>query len=238
MSITAAIAREPEQPGTWWSLLGGAGLVAFGMASRGPARVLAPLAGAYLLYRGVTRDAPLYRLMDLGALFSSGGRDGHAAAGPVRLEAAVQVNRPAVELYRFWRNLTNLPRFMRSVEAVTVEGPKSHWVVRGPMGARFEWDAQVLIDRADEMIAWKSLPGGDVDSVGAVEFRELPAGRGTEVRVALKYTPPAGPAGATLAALLGQSPHCQLREDLRVFKQLVETGERATNAGQPVGTRY
>jgi uncharacterized membrane protein len=153
----------------------------------------------------------------------------------VRVEESVIIQKPAAELYHFWRDLSNLGRFMSHIESVRVEGNRSHWVVSGPLGYRAEWDAQIITDSANELIGWRSLPGAEVDTAGSVHFRELPAGRGTEVRVALKYDPPAGKVGAALARLLGASPQSQIREDLRRFKEAMETGEIATSAGQPRG---
>jgi uncharacterized membrane protein len=110
-------------------------------------------------------------------------------------------------------------------------------VADAPLGMTVEWEAEVVEDRPNEMISWKSLDGADVDTAGSVHFRELPAGRGTEVRVTLKYEPPAGKLGAVVAKLFGKDPEAQIREDLSRFKALMETGEIATTRGQPSGRR-
>jgi uncharacterized membrane protein len=125
---------------------------------------------------------------------------------------------------------------MQHLEGVRAEGSRSHWVACGPLGHRVEWDAEIITDSVNELIGWRSLPGSEVDTAGSVHFRELPEGRGTEVRVSLKYDPPAGKLGAAVARLFGASPQSQVREDLRRFKQFMETGEIPTTAGQPRGT--
>jgi uncharacterized membrane protein len=139
---------------------------------------------------------------------------------------AVTVARPVPEVYGYWRNLEQLPTFMRHLERVTMlDDRRSHWVAKAPGGARVEWDAETTEDVPDERIAWRSLPGSDVHNAGTVEFREAPQGRGTEVRVTLEYKPPFGKIGAKAARLFREEPGQQLYEDLRHFKQVMETGE-------------
>ena len=154
----------------------------------------------------------------------------------IHVEEAVTVNRPASELFRFWRNFENLPRFMNHLRAVAQrEAGISHWVARGPAGMNVEWDARIINEIDGRLIAWQSLEGSEVSTAGSVNFREIP--RGTEVRVNLQYNPPAGKLGAAVARLLGEEPTVQIHEDLRRFKQLIETGEIPTTKGQPVGGR-
>lgn len=139
---------------------------------------------------------------------------------------AMTVNRPPAEVYEFWRNLENLPRFMRHLRSVSVTGQgRSHWVVQGPGGIDAEWDAEIVEDRAGEFLAWRSLPGSRVENSGWVSFRPAPGGRGTEVSLRLAYHPPAGRLGSAVAWLFGREPEQQLREDMRRFKQVIETGE-------------
>jgi len=122
---------------------------------------------------------------------------------------------------------------MRHLQEVKVEGDKSHWVARGPLGIVAEWDAEIINDKPGEMIAWRSLPDSDVDTAGSVRFRPLANGRETVVTVELKYDPPAGRVGDWVARLFGESPEQQIREDLRRFKQLMETGKAETAQPQP-----
>ena len=154
----------------------------------------------------------------------------------IHVEEAVTVNRPASEVFRFWRNFENLPRFMNHLRAVSQrEEGISHWVARGPAGVNVEWDARIINEIDGRLIAWQSLEGSEVSTAGSVNFRETP--RGTEVRVNLQYDPPAGKLGAGVARLLGEEPSVQIHEDLRRFKQLIETGEIPTTKGQPFGGR-
>lgn len=144
----------------------------------------------------------------------------------MRVQKSITVNRPPEELYRFWRNFENLPRFMRHLESVQVMGEtRSHWRAKAPIGTRVEWDAEIINDRPHELIAWRSREGADVDNAGSVHFKRAPGGRGTEVRVEMQYIPPGGVIGATLAKLFGEAPEQQVSEDLRRFKQVMEVGE-------------
>jgi uncharacterized membrane protein len=155
----------------------------------------------------------------------------------LRVQKTETVLRPADELYRFWRDFTRLPLFMDHVKAVSVDGDRSHWVVKAPLGRSVEWDAEIVADVPGAKIAWRSLDGADVDNEGEVEFRPAPGDRGTEVRVVLRYAPPGGRAAAKLAELVGEEPGPQLDEDLHRFKQLMETGRIVTTDGQSHGRR-
>ncbi|HOC17475.1 MAG TPA: SRPBCC family protein [Vicinamibacterales bacterium] len=149
-------------------------------------------------------------------------------AGFEHVTRSMTVNKPPAEVYGFWRNLENLPRFMKHLRSVTVTGPdRSHWVVQGPAGRSVEWDAEIVEERPGEFLAWRSLPGSQVDHSGWVSFRPAPGGRGTEVSLRLAYHPPAGRLGSAVAWLFGREPEQQLREDVRRFKQVIETGEIA-----------
>jgi uncharacterized membrane protein len=133
--------------------------------------------------------------------------------------------RPAHELFHFWRDFENLPRIMRHLELVQVLSPtRSHWVADGPLSLRFEWDAEIITEKENALIGWRSLPGSAVDTAGSVHFTPLAGGAGTEVKVVLKYNPPAGKVGAAIAGLMGQSPDQQIAEDLRTFKWVMEFG--------------
>lgn len=156
---------------------------------------------------------------------------GHRAG--VRVETTVTINTSPAELYRFWRNFENLPRFMEHLEAVQVkDDTHSHWKARGPAGKSVEWDAVIINDIANEVIAWKSTDA-QIANAGSVRFREGPGGRGTEVTVNLEYDPPAGKMGALVAKLFGEEPTQQVQDDLRRFKQVMEAGEIPTTDGQP-----
>jgi len=193
----------------------------------------------------VTRPAVRFvrRTRGLPLLAVPGGYLAYRAVRPhqdpsdgISVERTVTVNRPASELYAFWRNFEHLPRFMDHLETVlTTANGQSHWVAKAPLGASVEWNAEIIEERSPELIAWRSLPGAQIPNAGTVRFRPATGNRGTEVKVQLTYNPPGGKAGAAVAKLFGQEPDQQVREDLRRFKQVMEAGEVPTTEGQPSG---
>lgn len=192
--------------------------------------------GASLLYRGFTGHCSLYQQLGMSTA-SSGGAIGVPAQQGFKYERSLTINRSPQELFAFWRELSNLPRIMRHLESVTnIGGGRSRWVATGPMGVRVEWEAEVHNEDPGRMIAWRSLPGGQVDTAGSVHFEER--SRGTELRVSLKYNPPGGKLGANLAWLMGKSIEQEISSDLDRFKQVMETGEVASTRGQSSGVRY
>ena len=150
-----------------------------------------------------------------------------------RVEHRVSINRSQEELYNFWRNFENLPKIMGHVESVTVLGEsRSRWVVKGPAGKKVHWDAVIIQDKENESIGWRTLQGAEVDHAGIVRFEPSHSGSGgTLVSVKIDYYPPAGILGAWAAKLFGQSPEGQVEQDLKSFKQLMETG--GVTATQP-----
>ncbi|HEX6285689.1 MAG TPA: SRPBCC family protein [Pyrinomonadaceae bacterium] len=157
----------------------------------------------------------------------------------IHAKASCIVNRPPDEVYRFWRNLENLPRFMKHLESVQDLGDaRSHWVAKGPAGTTVEWDATMIADVPGEVITWRSLDDSDVDNAGAVRFEAAPGNRGTIVKVNIQYNPPAGVIGATVAKLFGEEPEQQLDDDLRRFKQVLEVGEVVVSEATLMGTGY
>lgn len=145
---------------------------------------------------------------------------------PVQVRQSITINRSPEEVYGFWRNFQNLPRFMAHLESVEViDERRSHWRAKGPAGQVVEWDAEIIEDRPHELIAWRSLPNADVPNAGVVRFVRAPGNRGTEVHVEMTYEPPGGQLGKIAAKLLGESPEQQVKDDLRRFKQVLETGE-------------
>ncbi len=149
-----------------------------------------------------------------------------ADKGIIHTRRAITVGRPVEAVYNFWHNFENLPQFMRHLESVTVTGERrSHWKAKAPAGASVEWDAETTDDRPNELIAWRSVEGSDVYNAGTVRFREAPGGRGTEVRVDIEYDPPFGKLGSKVAMLWREEPGQQVQDDLRHFKQVMETGE-------------
>jgi uncharacterized membrane protein len=148
---------------------------------------------------------------------------------------SVTVKRPRQEVYDFWRALERLPEFMIHLESVTItRDGRTHWVAKAP-GGSVEWDAEVIEDRPGELVSWQSIPGSNVPNGGSVRFADAPADRGTEIRVTLHYDPPGGSAGAMVAKLFGAEPSQQLLDDLRRFKQVMETGEVLRSEGSMAG---
>ncbi|HJS90787.1 MAG TPA: SRPBCC family protein [Steroidobacteraceae bacterium] len=179
----------------------------------------------------------------IAALRLTGSRAGQATSGvagriDIYLERSVAVSKSPEECYRFWRRLENLPRFMQSLESVRqLDEQRSHWIASGPLGTRLEWTSEITAERPGEEIAWRTLEDSGAAHAGSVRFETAPGGRGTIVRVSLHYSPLGGTLGAGLVKLLGHDPQSRIREDLRRFKQVMETGEIATTRGQPTGRR-
>jgi len=140
------------------------------------------------------------------------------------MEQSVTINRSPDEIYSFWRQLENLPRFMRHIKSVTQTGDGiSHWVVQTSAGKEFEWDARLIEDKPGQMISWQSLDGADVDNAGSVWFTPAGGAFATEVKVSMKYSPPGGKLGALLAGFFGDSAEKQMTEDLLRLKKLLES---------------
>ena len=171
---------------------------------------------------------------------STAGRSAPGVSGrtDIYLERSIAVSKSPEECYRFWRSFENLPRFMHSLESVRqLDEGRSRWVAKGPMAMRLEWTSEITADRPGEEIAWRTLDDSGAANAGSVRFEAAPAGRGTIVRVSLHYSPRGGALGAGLVRLLGHDPQSRIREDLRRFKQVMETGEIPTTRGQPAGQR-
>ncbi|MDT7541603.1 MAG: hypothetical protein QOE33_1507 [Acidobacteriota bacterium] len=223
----------------WISTIGGGALALYGLTRGSLPGVALALVGASLVYRGTTGHCYAYQAAGIdttGAAEDDNPNVSVKGGRGVKVEKSLTINRPAAELYKFWRNFENLPRFMNHLEAVRVTGDtRSHWVAKGPAGSSVEWDAEIYNEKENELIAWRSLEGSQVDNAGSVHFTPASGGRGTVLRVSLKYDPPAGIIGAAVARLFGESPAQQIDEDLRRFKQLMEAGEVATTTGQSSG---
>jgi uncharacterized membrane protein len=212
------------------SAIAGAAVIALALRRRRLRGLLFPLGGT-LLSRAVTGRCAVNRA--LGRNTAKADRLSPVARGEgIKVERTIIVNRPREEVYHFWRQLENLPRFMDHLESVTVlDEDRSHWVAKAPAGTKVEWDASIQDEIENELIAWRSLPGSDIDNTGSVHF--IPAGDGTELRVVLSYDPPAGRVGAAVAKLLGEEPEQQVEEDLRRFKQVMEAVETPARSRKP-----
>lgn len=146
----------------------------------------------------------------------------------VHVRESIIVNKMPDEVYRFWRDLENLGRFMQHLKSVkALDERRSHWKATASAGRTVEWDAEITEDQPDSKIGWRSVGSRDVEHTGSVAFEPAPGNRGTYVRVDIHYRPPAGALGTLIAKLFGEEPSQQIYDDLRRFKQLIETGEIA-----------
>jgi uncharacterized membrane protein len=143
---------------------------------------------------------------------------------------AVTINRPAQELYDFWRETPNLATFMENIESIErIDDQRTRWRVKAPAGKTVEWESVITHEEPGRSISWQSAEGADIDNSGKVEF--IDAGeRGTIVRAVIAYDPPGGMIGQIIAKLFQREPRIQSRQDLRRFRMLMETGEIATSA--------
>jgi uncharacterized membrane protein len=214
----------------WLSGIGGALFLWHGLKQKGINRWPLLIGGAGLLYLGISARNILQRIPAIQNLPGVG----EMVSGPpqLRIRRSLTISRPAAELYSYWRNLGNLPAFMHHIKSVEeTEGGRSHWVVRVLRDRELEWDAQITVERPNEMIGWETLPEADIHNRGYVKFIETP--HGTEVSVSLEYTPP----GAALGRLAGRAVKFiaahQIKEEIRNFKRLMEAGELPTTKGQP-----
>jgi uncharacterized membrane protein len=214
------------------SIASGGVAALLGLARGGlPGWIIASIGGG-LIYRGVTGNCPAYSALNI----SSKPDD---AQHRIHVEQVFLINRSPEDLYQYWRNFENLPRIMTHLKSVRVsDDGHSHWVATAPRiaGGSVEWDAEITRDEPNAAIAWRSLPGSDIETTGQIRFSPAMGDRGTEVHVFMEYQPPAGRLGHWLATLFGEAPRRQMRDDLRNFKRLMECGEIPTIVGQPRGT--
>ncbi len=210
----------------WASIVGGSAMVLVGLQQRSLRGILTAIAGGGLAYHGATADKSLQdKVMDATGINKA-----------IRVEKTVTINKSAEELYNYWHNFENLPTFMKHVKSVQVlDIRRSHWVANAPLGQTIEWDADIINDQPNQLIAWASEEGAQVDNSGFVRFSPAPGDRGTEVKVVMEYNVPGGMLTAAIAKLFGEEPEQQIGDELRRFKQLMETGEIATIEGQSRG---
>jgi uncharacterized membrane protein len=228
----------------WLSMAAGSALAAYAAQRRDLRGGVAAVAGAALLYRGSTGHCPINSAVGRDSAhrngqaaiadFGSDTREQLRGRRGIHVDESITISKPVGEVYRFWRNLENLPQFMDHLESVaTRDAGVSHWVAKGPAGMKVEWDARIINEVENKVIGWQSLEGSTVATAGSVTFTETP--RGTELKVHFQYNPPGGKLGAAVARIFGEEPNQTVREDLRRLKRLLETGEVPTIQGQPSG---
>ncbi len=217
-------------------VFGGAALFAYAARERNFKALGLALAGVPLAFRGATGHwVPRALARDTSGAPES--LEAAEATTPFKVHASLTVNKPADELYRFWRQLENLPNFMKNLESVTEEGGVSHWVGKSPLGNKLSWDAKIVDDQPGRVISWRSLAGSEIDNSGWVRFEPATGNRGTVVRVHMDVQTPENLFGRALARLSHKGVELEVQSDLRRFKALMETGEVPTTAGQPAGDR-
>ena len=224
---SSLLTRRPIE--RWAAFATATAMIAYGVTRRTMSGAMLAAAATPLAYRGLVGDWPSF----LNGHANNG--HGHGPGGArialagdrgVHVRESIRLETPIEEVFRFWRQLENLPRFMTHLDRVNeLSETRSHWVAKGPMDARVEWDAEIVNDVENQVIGWRSLPGSDVVMAGSVAFSPARGGRSTQVSVDLRYEPPAGRAGAWLATIAGREPSQTIREDLRRFKQMLEAGE-------------
>lgn len=211
------VRRNSAEVEQWASMIGGGALVLFGLSRKSFGGVLLAAIGGGLIYHGRTAAKKML-------------------PAELTLEASTTIFRSPEEVYRFYRDFDNLPRFMKHLKSVTpLGGGRSRWAMSIPGGRLVEWDAQIVEDREYELIRWRSLEGADLQHHGQVRFDRAPGDRGTEVHVRWRYHPPGAGFGAIIAKLAKVYTSSTLKDELRRMKQILEAGEIATTEGQPSG---
>ncbi|MEG3438721.1 SRPBCC family protein [Pannus brasiliensis CCIBt3594] len=214
--------NEPAEIERWASLIGGGALVLTGLRQGSLRGALTAIAGGGLLYQGLTHQSTIER-----------AKEAIGAANTIKVEKTVTIDRTPAELYTFWRDFERLPTFLKHIKSITVlNDRRSRWVATAPL-QDVEWEAEILKDETNHLIAWASVEGSQIDNSGFIRFQPATGDRGTEVKLVLEYSPAGGAIANTIAKLFGESPEQQIGDDLRRFKQLMEAGEIATTEGQP-----
>ncbi|HKR64960.1 MAG TPA: SRPBCC family protein [Thermoanaerobaculia bacterium] len=232
--------RNVNDPERWLSVVLGSAIAAYGLKKRSVPGLLLSGLGAALVWRGATGFCNVYDA--LGVTSVPEEEDARQVSVPygkgVRVEKSVTINATPEQIYAFWRNFENLPRFMDHLDRVVVhDNLRSRWVAKGPAGSNVEWEAEIINEIPNELIGWRSVEGSQINNAGSVHFNAAPGGRGTELKVILRYDPPGGVAGARISKILGEDPAANVQEDLRRLKMLLEAGEIATTGGQPTGRK-
>lgn len=214
------------------SALGGALLVGYGIKRRGVGGWLAAGLGSSLLARAGSGRCALKQAVSPTPIEREVAQE-HEWKSAAVYSRSVTIDKPREEVYAYWRALTHLPRFMADIESIEVlDTRRSHWIVKGPLGRRLAWDAEIVDDEPGRRIAWQSTAQAHVRNAGLVTFNDAPGGRGTEVRALLSYEPPGGQIGRAVARLSRREPSPQAHDALRKLKQILETGEIASSAMQ------
>jgi uncharacterized membrane protein len=226
------------------SVAAGMLLVTKGLRDKGLTGTAMALVGMEFLRRGITGNCHSYQALGINTAGAQKG-DGASISVPhgagIRIDEAITINRPRADVYRFWRDLSNIAEFMEYVESVRTlsdgDDRKTRWTAKAPGGKSLEWDAEIINEKENELIAWRSLDGAEVANAGSVHFKEAPGGRGTEISLEILYSPPGGTLGAFAAKLFGEDPAARIRSDLKRVKARLEAGVLPGTDGQSVGPK-
>lgn len=238
------IRDDPRKPGyinigqieRWLSAAAGGGLLIYGLGRLDLKGLLMGLAGGRLLWRGITGRSYLYKALDISTVEESPSTRKSLPGKGVRVCKSITIERPAQDLYRFWRDAEKAPLYMLNLESVTATNDThSHWVARTPGGKTIEWDAEITQDQPDHLIAWRISGKSPLGSQGQVRFDPTGNQRGTIVTTAIDFPTFGGSIGSSLGKMLAYAPEQIAHENLRRFKELMEAGEIATIKGQPRG---
>ena len=210
-------------------------LAVAGLSRRSLPGVAVALLGGGLIYRGASGHCDILEALGIDRSDRARGAEpeDYFERG-IHVEESTTINRSPWDLYSYWRKLDNLPSIMSHLESVIIiDEERSHWVATAPSvaGGKVDWDAEIINDEPNALLAWRSLPGADVDNAGSVRFVPAPGDRGTDVKVVLDYIPPAGQLGRWIATLLGGDPGQQIREDLCNFKRMIEARKETAASG-------
>ena len=229
---------RPHKPGWLWSRVAGDAMDLALLVFSGRKHPGRRVALATAVVAGVAALDTLAAI-EQSRLQRSGERDALVpGTGTIRVRKSIAINQSPEACYRFWRDFENFPRFMKHVDEVrAMDATRSHWTVRAPLGRHVSWTAELASDVPSQQLGWRTLPGAEIDHAGVVRFVPASGERGTVVEIDLSYRAPLGKAGSLIAKLFGEEPSLQVEEDLRRFKQLIETGEIPTTIGQPAGRR-
>lgn len=228
LSQTSQSDHEPGlQDIGWASVLGGTGILAYGLfGSNGLTRLFLSGVGAGLIYRGLNKNEILSHGIKSLVLHTGASQE-------VLVRSSITVERPIAEVYQQWRNLEGLPRYLNHIESIIpIDSKRTRWSAKLPAGLKFEWEARIVEEREQELLVWKSVEGSELYNEGYISFRPVFNDRATEINARIIYRPPAGEAGARVAHFFDQVTAQVIKEDLRRFKQILEAGEAPTIEGQ------
>ena len=208
----------------WLSIGSGALLAGYGLSRGTFSGIVATAIGGGLVYRGLSGHCHLYESLGMNTKENQQMMGVPAQQG-VKIEKSFETDWPAHDLYDVWKDLEHLPSFFSHLKSVKITGENhSHWIAAGPLDHDIEWDAEVFVDHEGELISWRSLPGGDIQTAGSIHFMKISDER-TQVSISLKYNPPGGKVGDWIASWMGDGLEQVLDQDIEAFQKSL-AGER------------